>query len=223
MARLVRRGGGLRRATELTIDLPRQSGRSKPDGSEIAVRRGALSQVLPGQRLRRHRPDAAPRRQDPRLRGRAAGAPCPGLDSRPDCRMTDADRRPGSSTSRCSSRRGSRSSSSGWRSSSSVRPVAEPVLPAAAPTANLLARAWLAGGDGRCGVQQLVELLATGYRQHGAPTWCSRRANMLGAWPGLGDPPERILNSPLPPNHEDRNPAGRRHRHRNRRRGRSAC
>ena len=58
---------------QLTIDLPRQV-IVKPDGGEIAVRRGAVSQVLPGQRLRRHRPDAAPRRQDPRLRGRAPGA-----------------------------------------------------------------------------------------------------------------------------------------------------
>ena len=55
----------------LTIDLERQVV-VKPDGSELAVRRRAVPQVLPAQRLRRHRPDAAPRRQDPRLRGRAA-------------------------------------------------------------------------------------------------------------------------------------------------------
>jgi 3-isopropylmalate/(R)-2-methylmalate dehydratase small subunit len=53
-------------ATALTIDLPRQVV-VKPDGSEIAVRGAALPQVLPGQRLRRHRPDAAARRQDPRV------------------------------------------------------------------------------------------------------------------------------------------------------------
>ena len=57
----------------LTVDLPRQVV-VKPDGERAAVRRAAVSQVLPGQRLRRHRPDAAPCRQDPRLRGRAPGA-----------------------------------------------------------------------------------------------------------------------------------------------------
>ena len=55
-----------------------------------ALRGRAVSQVLPAQRLRRHRPDAAPCRQDPRLRGRApgedalAGAPQPGLTSKKD-------------------------------------------------------------------------------------------------------------------------------------------
>ena len=55
----------------LTVDLERQVV-VKPDGDELAVRRRAVPQVLPARRLRRHRPDAAPRRQDPRLRGRAA-------------------------------------------------------------------------------------------------------------------------------------------------------
>ena len=58
---------------QLTIDLARQVV-VKPDGSELAVRGAAVPQVLPAQRLRRHRPDAAPRRQDPRLRGRAPAA-----------------------------------------------------------------------------------------------------------------------------------------------------
>ena len=55
---------------ELTIDLERQvvdQGRRRG----TALRGTAVPQVLPARRLRRHRPDAAPRRQDPRLRGRA--------------------------------------------------------------------------------------------------------------------------------------------------------
>ena len=68
----------------LTIDLPRQV-IVKPDGSELPFEVRGLPQVLPAQWLRRHRPDAAPCRQDPRLRGRTpgedalAGAPQPGL------------------------------------------------------------------------------------------------------------------------------------------------
>ena len=73
----------------LTIDLPRQV-IVKPDGSELPFEVERVSQVLPAQWLRRHRPDAAPCRQDPRLRGRApgedalAGAPQPGLTPKED-------------------------------------------------------------------------------------------------------------------------------------------
>ena len=56
----------------LTVDLPRQVV-VKPDGDGTAVRGAAVPQVLPRQRLRRYRPDAAPRRQDQGLRGRAPG------------------------------------------------------------------------------------------------------------------------------------------------------
>ena len=74
----------------LTIDLPRQV-IVKPDGSELPFEVRAVPQVLPAQRLRRHRPDAAPCRQDPRLRGRAAGAGCPGWRTAtwPDTRKND--------------------------------------------------------------------------------------------------------------------------------------
>jgi 3-isopropylmalate/(R)-2-methylmalate dehydratase large subunit len=52
---------------------PAAAGGGQARRQRTALRRAALPQVLPGQRLRRHRPDAAPRRQDPRLRSRAAG------------------------------------------------------------------------------------------------------------------------------------------------------
>ena len=55
----------------------------KPDGGEIALRRRAVPQVLPARRLRRHRADAAPRRQDPRLRGRAAAEAAVARDDDP--------------------------------------------------------------------------------------------------------------------------------------------
>ena len=55
---------------QLTIDLERQVV-VKPDGSRARLRRAAVSQVLPAQRLRRHRAHAAPRRQDQGFRGRA--------------------------------------------------------------------------------------------------------------------------------------------------------
>ena len=54
----------------LTIDL-RAPGRRQARRRRTGLRRRAVSQVLPARRPRRHRPDAAPRRQDPRLRGRA--------------------------------------------------------------------------------------------------------------------------------------------------------
>jgi 3-isopropylmalate/(R)-2-methylmalate dehydratase small subunit len=63
---------------ELTVDLERQVV-VKPQGEEIAVRGAGLPQVLPAQRLRRHRPDAAPVRQDQGLRGRARLATKPWL------------------------------------------------------------------------------------------------------------------------------------------------
>ena len=53
-------------------DRPGAAGDRQARRQRDRLRRRAVSQVLPGQRLRRHRPDAAPRRQDPRLRGRAA-------------------------------------------------------------------------------------------------------------------------------------------------------
>ena len=69
---------------QLTIDLPRQGG-GEGRRHRAAVRGAGLPQVLPGERLRRHRPDAAPCRQDQGLRGRTpgqdalAGAPAGGL------------------------------------------------------------------------------------------------------------------------------------------------
>ena len=57
---------------QLTIDLERQVV-VKPAGRGAAVRGAGLPQVLPDQRLRRHRPDPAPVRQDQGLRGRAPG------------------------------------------------------------------------------------------------------------------------------------------------------
>jgi 3-isopropylmalate/(R)-2-methylmalate dehydratase small subunit len=68
----VRRSGGLPRLP-LTIDLPRQVV-VQTRRQRNPVRGAGLPQVLPGQRLRRHRPDAAACRQDPRLRSRAHGA-----------------------------------------------------------------------------------------------------------------------------------------------------
>ena len=70
--RAVRRGRGLPRLPADRSTCERQVV-VKPDGSELAFDVAAVPQVLPAQRLRRHRPDAAPRRQDPRLRGRAPG------------------------------------------------------------------------------------------------------------------------------------------------------
>ena len=73
----------------LTVDLPRQV-IVKPDGSELPFEVERVSQVLPAQWLRRHRPDAAPCRQDPRFRSRTpgedalAGAPQPGLTQKED-------------------------------------------------------------------------------------------------------------------------------------------
>jgi 3-isopropylmalate/(R)-2-methylmalate dehydratase small subunit len=73
---------------QLTIDLPRQV-IVKPDGSELAF------DVLSGQRLRRHRPHAAPRGQDPLFRGRAAGAPAVAVQSTDLKRyLTHEDRSP---------------------------------------------------------------------------------------------------------------------------------
>ena len=62
---------------QLTIDLERQVV-IKPDGDELAFDVAAFPQVLPDQRLRRHRPDPAPRRQDQRFRSRAAWPASPG-------------------------------------------------------------------------------------------------------------------------------------------------
>jgi 3-isopropylmalate dehydratase small subunit len=54
----------------LTIDLPAQTV-IRPDGKGVPFDRSMLPQGMPAQRLGRHRPDAAPRRQDPRLRRKA--------------------------------------------------------------------------------------------------------------------------------------------------------
>ena len=48
--------------------------RAQPTATQLSVRRRRVPQVLPAERLRRHRPDAAPRRQDPRLRSPASSA-----------------------------------------------------------------------------------------------------------------------------------------------------
>ena len=85
VAQAVRRGRWPFPGYQLTVDLPRQVV-VKPDGTRTAVRGPALPQVLPGQRLRRHRPDAAPRRQDPGLRGRAPGEDAL-AGANPNCRI----------------------------------------------------------------------------------------------------------------------------------------
>ena len=65
-------------------DRPRAPGRDhRPTAASIALRGRAVSQVLPARRLRRHRADAAPRRQDPRLRGRAAAEAAVARDDDP--------------------------------------------------------------------------------------------------------------------------------------------
>ena len=66
----VRRRRRLRRLSP--DDRPRAPGRRQARRRRARLRGRAVSQVLPARRLRRHRPDPAPRRQDPRLRGRAA-------------------------------------------------------------------------------------------------------------------------------------------------------
>ena len=58
---------------QLTIDLERQV-IVKPQGEELPFEVQAIPQVLPDQRLRRHRPHLAPVRQDQGLRGAAPGA-----------------------------------------------------------------------------------------------------------------------------------------------------
>ena len=58
---------------QLTIDLERQVV-VKAAGRGARLRRPAFPQVLPDQRLRRHRPDPAPVRQDQGLRSRTPGA-----------------------------------------------------------------------------------------------------------------------------------------------------
>ena len=63
-------------------DRPRAPGRRHARRRRARVRGRAVPQVLPAQRLRRHRPDAAPRRQDPRLRSRAPARRSPGSPRR---------------------------------------------------------------------------------------------------------------------------------------------
>ena len=65
---------------QLTVDLQRQVV-VKPDGTELSFRGAALPQILPAQRLRRHRPDACatPRRSRPTRP--SAWRACPGWAS----------------------------------------------------------------------------------------------------------------------------------------------
>ena len=56
----------------LTVDLERQTVASADGSLELRLRRRALPQALPAERPRRHRPHAAARRRDPRVRGEAA-------------------------------------------------------------------------------------------------------------------------------------------------------
>ena len=56
----------------LTVDLERQTVASADGSFELRLRRRALPQALPAERPRRHRPHAAARRRDPRLRGEAS-------------------------------------------------------------------------------------------------------------------------------------------------------
>ena len=56
-------------------DRPRRADRHHAVGRGTPLQRRPLPQAVPAQRLGRHRSDVAPRRQDPRLRGRAPRAP----------------------------------------------------------------------------------------------------------------------------------------------------
>ena len=57
---------------KLTIDLERQTVRDAGRRADVRLRHRAVPQALPAQRPRRHRPHAAARRRDPRVRGEAA-------------------------------------------------------------------------------------------------------------------------------------------------------